>query len=86
MPRSRAERRHHHNRMIQRAKDFFILKWKKEYFSEEEYHKHLSAIAETKKPCSCFMCGNPRHNPYAKSDRLTMQEKRAREALHDEET
>lgn len=82
--RTRSERRHHHQRMIKRAKDFFIMEKKKEFFSEEEYQKHLAFIAETKKPCSCHMCGNQRHNPYAKSERLTMQERRAQEALKTE--
>lgn len=82
--RTRSERRHHHQRMIDRAKDFFMSKWKKDLLSEEDYQKHLSFIAETKKPCSCGMCCNPRRAWYAKENqRLTMQEKRAREAFKD---
>lgn len=36
-------------------------------------------------PCSCPMCCNPRHSPYNKSDKLTLQERRANESLHDED-
>ncbi len=82
--RTRSERRHHHQRMIDRAKNFFISKWKKDVLTEEEYQKHLAFIAETKKPCSCGMCCNPRRAWYAKEkERMTMQEKRQLIATHD---
>lgn len=81
MPRSRAERRHHHNRMLEKAKNFGILTWKKDSISEEEYHKHLAKVAETKTPCSCHMCRNPRHSDFYKGDqKLTMQERRFKES------
>ncbi len=70
--RTRSERRHHHQRMIDRVKNFGWLKYIKKKFSEEEYEQHLKHLAETRKPCSCHMCGNPRK--YWKEK--TMQEKR----------
>ena len=69
---SRAERRHHHERMLDRVKKFNWLKamyWQGE---EPERDKRIRKIAETRKPCSCHMCGNPRRMFKDK----TIQEKR----------
>lgn len=38
----------------------------------------ISKLARTHKPCSCYLCGNPRKWMKGK-DRLTLQERRARE-------
>ena len=57
---SRADRRHHHERMLDRVKGFHWLKQKFWNGSEEEREKHLRKMAETRHPCSCHMCGNPR--------------------------
>jgi hypothetical protein len=47
-----------------------------------EHHRQL---ADNRKPCSCWMCGNPRR--YMKGDeRQTMQERRAVLDQHDTET
>lgn len=67
---SRAERRHHHHRMLEKVKDFSFYKYGS--WSEEEKLQHQKRMAETRKPCSCYMCGNPRK--HWKDD--TMQEKR----------
>lgn len=40
-------------------------------------HELLAKQAEHLAACSCWMCGNPRR--FAKSDRLTLQERRALE-------
>ena len=69
---SRAERRHHHNRMLDRVKTFHWLKKKFWHGSEEERELHMKKIAETRHPCSCHMCGNPRRMFKKK----TVQEKR----------
>lgn len=67
---SRAERRHHHNRMLEKVKDFSFYKYG--LWDEEEKLQHQKKMAETRKPCSCHMCGNPRK--HWKDE--TMQEKK----------
>lgn len=56
--RSRAFRRHHHDRMLNKVKDFDM--YQNDFWSEEEKLQHQRKMAETRKPCSCHMCGNPR--------------------------
>ena len=70
--RSRAERRHHHQRMLNKVKTFSL--YQNYFWSEENKLEHQKRMAENRKPCSCHMCGNPRHH---QKDKLTMQEKRA---------
>jgi hypothetical protein len=67
---SRAERRHHHHRMLEKVKDFSFYKYG--IWDEEEKLRHQRKVAETRTPCSCDMCGNPRKHWKDK----TMQEKR----------
>lgn len=67
---SRAERRHHHHRMLEKVKDFSFYKYG--FWTEEEKLQHQKRMAETRKPCSCYMCGNPRKHWKDK----TMQEKK----------
>lgn len=68
--RTRAERRHHHQRMLDRVKNFRIYDY---FFLDDDARKrHQQKVAETRKPCSCWMCGNPRRYFNEK----TMQEKR----------
>ncbi len=38
--------------------------------------KEIGRRAHTPQPCSCDMCGNPRHHKSSKKDQLTIQEKR----------
>ena len=57
---SRADRRHHHQRMIDKVKNFWWLQADKYWGSEEKRQKHIRKMAETRHPCSCHMCGNPR--------------------------
>lgn len=57
---SRADRRHHHQRMFDKVKTFHWLKKKFWNGSEDERELHLKKMAETRQPCSCHMCGNPR--------------------------
>lgn len=80
--RSRAERRHHHERMKNRVKRFDWLKPKYWFWSEEDRQLHIKKMAETRHPCSCWMCGNPRHH---QKDKLTMQEKKFNEAMNYDE-
>lgn len=72
MTRTRAERRHHHNRMKNRVKSFYTTKSIKEHWGEDFAEIHICKRAENRQPCSCFMCGNPRK--YFKQK--TLQEKR----------
>lgn len=75
MGKSRADRRHHHQRMIDRVKAFFWMKPKYYHGTEEARQKHILKMAETRHPCSCHMCGNPRKHWKDK----TVQEKRFEE-------
>lgn len=76
MSKSRAERRHNHKRMLDRVKGFHWLKPKFWHGTESERDQHMRKIAETRHPCSCHMCGNPRK--HWKDD--TVQEKRIKES------
>lgn len=49
---------------------------------EDEKKAHIEA--NHGKLCSCQMCCNPRHSNWAKSERLTIQERKANEKFHDE--
>jgi len=46
----RALRRHHRKRLFQKRKEYYV-------YDGEVFTK---GIVDTPKPCSCFMCGNPR--------------------------
>ena len=73
---SRSERRHHHQRMIDRVSEFHWLKpvpWDPPDYNRE---KHIKKMAENRQMCSCDMCCNPRHSGFAKGETLTMQERR----------
>lgn len=74
---SRAERRHHHQRMLDKVKNFSFYKYL--WPNEEDKLLHQKKTAENRKPCSCHMCRNPRHSGWNK-DKLTMQEKRIKES------
>lgn len=69
---SRAERRHNHERMLDRVKKFRWLQPEFWHGDEKSREKHIRQMAETRKPCSCHMCGNPRRMFKEK----TIQEKR----------
>jgi hypothetical protein len=72
MSKSRAERRHNHERMLDRVKKFRWLQPEFWHGDEKSREKHIRQMAETRKPCSCHMCGNPRKMFKEK----TIQEKR----------
>ena len=77
---SRAERRHHHHRMINHVKKTFDWLSIKYGWTQEEIDRKALKLAETRKPCSCHMCGNPRRMFKDK----TIQEKRFEEYGNDE--
>jgi hypothetical protein len=74
--RTRSERRHHRERMINRVKNFKWIQPKYYHGPEEQRQKYIRELADTRHPCSCDMCCNPRHNGWARDERLTMQERR----------
>ena len=45
------------------------------------HYAHL--LVRTRKPCSCYMCGNPRRNLNSKRERLTRQEIRTSRDIDD---
>lgn len=61
----RAIRRHHKRRMKQKA-----IKIYSDWWSVRE----AIQFADNLKPCSCDMCCNPRRSPWAKGEKLTIQE------------
>jgi hypothetical protein len=69
--RTRAERRHHEERIKAKVATFFEVRC-----LPEVTPKIVGRRAHTRKPCSCHMCGSPRHH-FAEP---TMQEKRAPDA------
>lgn len=50
--RKRAFRRHHVDRLRDKRRGY--------WYKGDKTPKHLSQLAITPKPCSCYMCGNPR--------------------------
>lgn len=78
--RTRSERRHHHQRMIDKVKDFWYLQSDKYWGTEESRQKHIRKVAENRKKCSCHMCRNPRNSDFSKGEsKLTMQERRMKD-------
>ena len=74
--RNRAERRHHHRRMIKRVSKFTWFNW----MSPESKEKHIKQMAENRQICSCSACGNQRHNNWSsEEEKMTMRERRFRE-------
>lgn len=66
MKRSRAYRRHHRTRWVNRVKKYSYLqylrenRWWRNPLSEEEIQSRIAFHATTRSPCSCWACGNPR--------------------------
>lgn len=63
-----SERRHHY----QRRKKATIKLWKSLGWNIDKFPNRVGIYANTRKPCSCFICGNPRR----KLGELTLQEKK----------
>lgn len=71
----RALRRHHRERMIQKALKHLIIRGYDEYFTDEEIYETALRTYNHLKGCSCLMCCNPRKNGWGTvKTRLTMQE------------
>ena len=71
----RAMRRHHKRRMIQKAKNSFVLR----QYSIDERLYFARKFADHLKNCSCeYSCGNVRHNGWSSNKiRLTRQERKS---------
>jgi len=65
----RAIRRHHRQRLKHARKTY----WGRTLTTAKE----LGRVVDTPKPCSCFMCGNPRRY----FQELTIQERKASEQI-----
>ena len=76
MGKTRAERRHHHQRMIEKVSKFHWLQPKHYFGPEERRQKYIREMSETRHPCSCDMCCNQRRNAWLKGERLTIQERK----------
>lgn len=78
--RTRAERRHHRLRMINRARRKLTAVW--DYESREWIEWYILKNHSHMANCSCYMCGNPRRVAWNKTkEKLTMQERRVYNAL-----
>jgi hypothetical protein len=82
MPRTRAERRHHRERMKARAAHFFDIQWEKNKHPDVYQHRLVRRI-DTPARCSCWMCGNPRRYSCG-AERKTIQERKADQIMKDE--
>lgn len=74
MVRTRAERRHHHQRMLERTRKFECVNGMEKWFTKEQFEKRIRQIAENRKACSCWMCGNARKIWKKKTFQETKQE------------
>jgi len=79
---SRAERRHHRARLKKNRRNYWGYGrqgWN--IFDIKEMSAYQAGVVtRTPTPCSCYMCGNQRHNTWQnKKECLTMQERKALE-------
>ena len=68
----RAQRRHQKNRIRAKRKGYLVVDCLQE---PDANQRHLGMLIKTPKPCSCWMCGNPRKHFGEKS----LQERKADE-------
>jgi hypothetical protein len=69
----RGERRERMAREKKKARKFLREVWQDDALAADD--AYVGKRAATRVPCSCPMCGNPRR--HGKSERLTLQERRA---------
>ena len=72
---NREQRRNRKQLEKEKAKRFLKDVWHQEDLAHNE--SYVGKRAKTRVPCSCYMCGNPRHHWKTKKVNLTMQEQRA---------
>ena len=70
-----------YRRFQEKKKKHWAKKLLELFFKDIPYHfiteKEIGRRAHTPHPCSCAMCGNPRHHFKKKKDKLTVQEQKA---------
>ncbi len=84
---SRALRRHHRARLINRYADYDIIRWRYEddYDRIQKCRDQAKLLVDHIAICSCSMCRNERRNPWVNNrERLTMQERKAEDSYKDE--
>lgn len=84
---SRALRRHHHERMVQKAMriPYLYFDHYHQYSTPEEYRLRARKISDHQCVCSCSMCGGVRHNGWDVGlQSLTFAERRNLDSFHDQ--
>lgn len=79
---SRALRRHHRDRKYRNLYKLLAATWSRALYSEEDFHYMVVRRRDNPAPCSCYMCGNPRH-AFGRQ-MLTIQELKALESFQDQ--
>ena len=46
--------------MIDKARKIECLNGMQSWYTEEQFEMRVRLLAENRKKCSCYMCGNPR--------------------------
>lgn len=77
---SRAQRRHHKQRMYNKAKKTEMVKSWFEGCTNKEIHIKTRKVQDTLKLCSCSMCCNPRNSGWSGNEKITMQERKQLES------
>ena len=80
----RAERRHHRRRIKRKRSNY----WGYGKYGHRDIYEmseiNLGIVVKTTTTCSCYMCGNQRHNTWQSTDEcLTMQERKANDNFKD---
>ena len=78
----RSVRRHHRERLKNKRKHYYGERWSEPVVSEKE-EKYWCLAIDTPTPCSCWMCGNPRHY-FKGKDKRTIQELKHNITLEEE--
>jgi hypothetical protein len=72
---SRAERRHHVERLKHTRKNYWGYGGRAEYKRVEMGPKQLGRVVQHPQICSCVICGNERRNNGNSKDARTLQER-----------
>lgn len=78
---SRAERRHHVDRLKAARKHIWGYGNPRSIGPEKMSPRELGKAVQNPQICSCAMCGNPRRHKWFKGGCLTLQERSHNEAL-----
>lgn len=78
---SRAERRHHIERLKESRKHYWGYGNPRAIGPDKMTPKQLGKVVQNPQMCSCPACGNSRRHEWFKGERLTLQECSSNEAL-----